>query len=83
MFRMLGPPERRPRPPSSYGSMRTVSSSSSGGGSDIIDLGVVDDGRPPAGAGSSPAVPPHFTHGNSAAAPDENRYRLLSLPTPA
>lgn len=77
--RMLAPPGRRARPPSSYGSMRTVSSS----GSDIMELGVVDDGRPTADAGSSLAVPPNFTHEKPAAAPDENRYRLISLPTPA
>lgn len=67
-YRMLGPPGRGARPPSSYGSMRTASSSSS---SDLSDLGLVDDERLTVDSGRSPAVRPHFT---AASAPQENWY---------
>lgn len=79
-LRMSGPPGRRVRPPSSYGSMRTDSSSSSS--SDIIEVGLGEE-EEPAAADTGPAASPQFAHEKAASAPEENRYRLTSPPTPA
>lgn len=68
---MSGPPGRRVRPPSSYGSMRTDSSSS-----DIIELGVGEEEEPAAAAAAAatfPAVSPQFTLEKAASALEENR----------
>lgn len=68
-LRMSGPPGRRVRPPSSYGSMRTDSSSS-----DIIEVGVGEEEETAAAAAATfPAVSPPFRHETTASALGENR----------